>query len=186
MNSEILTILLGQIPEAIYFALFIIFTKDLKEKRFLFIAFMIIEYLLLKICFPFDIKFQISYVIMTFILLKILYKEKAQITDIFSFAISSLILIIINAILYFTVFQILNNYIIYVIIDRIVMFTVLILFKNKISKIQTIYKKFWNRNDKVKKHIKSTTFRCLNLVIFNFMFYIINIAMLYCIYINSK
>ena len=46
---------LGQIPEAVYFALFLIFTKNLKEKRVLFIILMIGEYLLLKSFIHFDI-----------------------------------------------------------------------------------------------------------------------------------
>ena len=34
---DLLEIFLGQIPEAIYFALFMMFAKDLKEKRILYI-----------------------------------------------------------------------------------------------------------------------------------------------------
>ena len=43
-----LELLIGQIPEAIFFALFMIYAKGLKEKRILFIVLMIVEYLLLK------------------------------------------------------------------------------------------------------------------------------------------
>lgn len=182
----VLQLFLGQIPEAIYFALFMIYAKRLENKRILFIILMICEYLLLKYFIRFNIWFQISYTIATYIILKILYKDKVQITDIFTFAISSFILIIINLILYLTIFLLFNNYIVYVIIDRILMFIILFLFHNKLNNIQKLYKKLWNRNDKIPKPIKSTTFRCINLVLFNFMFYMINIAMLYCIYINSK
>ena len=52
-----LELLLGQIPEAIYFALFMIFTKELKSKRFLYVALMIAEYLLLKHFIEFSIWF---------------------------------------------------------------------------------------------------------------------------------
>lgn len=186
MNSEVLTILLGQIPEAIYFALFMIFAKKLESKRVLFTILMVFEYLILKHFIKFNVWFQTLYTFLTFVILKMLYKDKSQITDIFTFMISSFILIFINLILYLTVYKFINNYIIYVVIDRIVMFVTLILFKNKIGKIQSIYKKFWNRNDKIPKRIKTTTFRCLNLVLFNLMFYIINIAVIYCNYINSK
>ena len=48
MSMDYAELLLGQIPEAIHFALFMIFTKQLKEKRVLFVLLMIIEYLLLK------------------------------------------------------------------------------------------------------------------------------------------
>lgn len=177
ISEEVLNVILGQIPEAIYFALFLIYTKNIKEKRILFTIFMTIEYLLLKVCFPFDVKFQISYVIMTYILLKILYKEKAQITDIFTFGIASLVLTFSCIILYFLISITLNNMIIYVVLNRIVLFLFLGLMKDKLYNIQKLYKKLWNRNDNVEKKMKSTTFRSLNIVMFNIMFYIINICM---------
>ena len=58
---DLLEIFLGQIPEAIYFALFMIFAKDLKEKRILYILLMVIEYLLLKHFIKYNIWFQILY-----------------------------------------------------------------------------------------------------------------------------
>ena len=54
-----LELLLGQIPEAIYFALFMIFTKELKTKRILYTILMVIEYVLLK----FFIEYNISHII---------------------------------------------------------------------------------------------------------------------------
>ena len=94
-------LLLGQIPEAIFFALFMIYAKGIKEKRILFIILMIIEYLLLKYSFQFDWIFQIGYMITTFLTLKILYREKSQITDVFILLISYIYIIIISIISYF-------------------------------------------------------------------------------------
>lgn len=185
MQVNILEMLLGQIPEAIYFSLFMIFTKQLKEKRLLFVILMIVEYLIIQKLIHFDIWLQIIYTAFVFVILKILYKEKAQITDIFTFTISSIMLIIIDALVYFICKTFTDNYMIALIIDRMILFTNLILLRNKLPYIQNLYKKLWNRNDKTKKHIKSTTFRCINLIIFNMIFYIINIGMVYCIYINS-
>lgn len=174
-------ILIGQIPEAIYFALFIVFTKRLKEKRLLFIALMIIEYLLLKLSLPFSSYFQIGYTIMTFITLKVLYKERAQITDVFTFGIASLILILISIITFITLHQ---YTLIAAIFNRILMILFIIIFKNKLYKIQEMYKKLWNRNDKTKHKIKSTTFRCINVVLFNLMFYTINLGMVFAIFMR--
>lgn len=185
MEINIPQLLLGQIPEAIYFSLFMIFTKQLKEKRILFIILMILEYVLLKQFINFNIWFQIAYTGITFVILKVLYKEKSQITDIFTFTISSIILISIDLILYFTIGTLTQNYMLFVILDRITLYTILFLLRNKLPKIQGIYKKLWNRNDKVKKKMKSTTFRCLNIVLFNFTFYTINLMMIYCIFRNS-
>lgn len=180
-----LELLLGQIPEAIYFALFMIFVKQLKEKRILFIILMIIEYLLLKSFIKYNIWFQISYTFITFIILKILYKEKTQITDIFTFTIGSIILTISCIFFYFLVSITSKNIIVYAILNRSFLFIFLFLFRNKLNKIQKVYKKIWNRNDKVKKKIKTTTFRALNIIIFNIIFYVLNICMIFIIIKNG-
>ena len=185
MQFNILEMVLGQIPEALYFSLFMIFTKQLKEKRITFILLMILEYLIIQKLIHFNIWLQIIYTAFVYIILKFLYGNKAQITDIFTFTISSIILILIDIPLYFIMKAITPNYMIFVIVEKLTMFLVLFLLKNKLPKIQNIYKKLWNRNDSKKKKIKSVTFRSLNIVIFNLSFYILNIAMLYCIYKNS-
>ena len=187
-GNKILEVLLGQIPEAIYFALFMIFTKRIKEKRIFFIITMVVEYLLLKHFVKYNIWFQISYIFMSFLILKLLYKDKAQITDIFTFAIDSIVLMICCLLPSFIFLSNFSNYFyyyLYAIITRILMFGFLFIFKNKLYKIQNFYKKIWNRNDKVNKKIKSTTFRSLNIVIFNIMFYILNICMLYAIFLRK-
>ena len=122
---------------------------------------------------------------MSFINLKVLYKEKAQITDIFTFMISSLILSVINGLSYFIFYGLKHQFLISVIISRILLILFLMIFKNKLYKIQNLYKKFWNRNDKIKKKMKSTTFRCINLFVFNIMFYIANFIFIYTIYRNG-
>lgn len=181
MEVNILEMLLGQVSEAIYFALFMIFTKRLKEKRVLFTILMIIEYLLLIRAIPYNLYSRIGYFITTFLTLKILYKEKSQITDVFILAIASLVLIIMDIPLYFIITKITNNFITYVLIDRTIVFILLLSVKNRLPKIQNIYKKLWNRDDKIKKKMKSTTFRSLNVVIFNITFVVLNIALMYCI-----
>lgn len=168
-------LLLGQIPEAIYFALFMIFTKELTSKRILFIIGMVIEYLLLMHLFPFSIWSHILFFIISYILMKVLYKSKSNITDLFTLGIASIILIPISIISYFVTF---GNIIATSIISRILMFSFLYLFRNKLCNIAKLYNKLWNRNDKVKKRIKSVTFRSLNIVVFNLMFYAINLGMI--------
>lgn len=180
-----LELFLGQIPEAIYFALFMIFAKELKEKRILFITLMITEYIVLANVLFSGIWFHLSYTLITYIILKILYKEKSQITDIFIFAIASLFLMLISGIYFYILHPIVSKPILFIILNRLFLLFSIIFLKNKLKKIQKIYKFFWNRNDKIKKKIKSTTFRCINLIIFNAMFYVINIAMLYWILLRK-
>lgn len=180
-----LEILLGQIPEAIYFALFMIFTKRLKEKRLLFVVLMVCEYLLLKQFLHFNVWFHILYTTMTFVILKILYKEKSQIVDVFTFTIGSFTLILISLICILLTCEVFKNAMIGGIINRVLMFTFLFSVHNHLYKIQNLYKKLWNRNDDIKKKMKSTTFRCVNLAVFNVIFYIINIGMFYCILLRK-
>lgn len=180
-----LELIIGQIPEAIYFALFMIYAKGLKEKRILFTVLMVAEYILLTRFLIYNIWFQILYTFITFLILKVLYKEKAQVTDIFTFTISSVILMILSCItfLIFNIFY--KNMLIASLFLKILMILFFIIFYKKLYKIQNLYKKLWNRNDKVKKKIKSITFRCINLIIFNLSFYILNIIMLYCIFLKK-
>lgn len=174
-----LELLLGQIPEAIYFSLFMIYAKKIDSKRILFTLMMIAEYLILKSIISFDIWFQISYTFITYILLKFLYKEKAQITDIFTFTIASILLILISAVPYFIIWFTVNNFAIYVIVSRVLLFSTLFVLRKHLYKIQLVYKKYWNRNDKVKKVMKSATFRAVNVVVFNLIFYIIHLGMIF-------
>ena len=174
-------LVLGQIPEAIYFALFLIFTKSLKEKRILFIILMIVEYLLLKSFIHFDMWFQIGYTIMTFLTLKVLYRERAQVIDIFTFGIASIILMISSIIS----FLLLGPNMQFVVLTSRILLILFFIFSYKyLPNIQKLYKKLWNRNDKTTNKMKSTTFRALNTVIFNLMFVVINVCMIYAMFIR--
>lgn len=183
---DLFQLLLGQIPEAIYFALFLIYSKNIKNKRLIFIVLMIFEYILLKHFIHFNIWFQVLYTFTTYSLLKILYKDKAQITDIFTFMISSVYLIIVSSITYLVFNFTSKNMIIAVALSRLLEFIPVFILNYKLHAIQSVYKKLWNRNDKVKKKVKSITFRCINLLLFNIMFYFLNAVMLYCIMFYEK
>lgn len=172
---NLLQLFLGQIPEAIYFSIFMILTKSLKEKRAIFIILMIIEYVLLKMFIPYNLWFQILYTFMMYIILKILYKNKAQIIDIFTFTIGSIFLII-TSILCCLLLP--NNMILISCVNRVMIFTFLFMFRYKLREIQNLYKLLWNRTNRAKR-MKSTTFRSMNIVIFNLLFYAINVCIIY-------
>lgn len=179
-----LELLLGQIPEAIYFALFMIFTKRLKDKRIPYITLMVLEYVLLTYFIKYNLWFQILYTIMSFIILKVLYKEKAQIIDVFTFAIASSVLVMISAISYIIVWKSVNNYYVSVMLSRSLLALFLLIFHKRLYKIQNLYRLLWNRNDKKKLKMKSATFRALNVVIFNLLFYAINLGILFTLFVG--
>ena len=70
-------LVIGQIPEAVFFSLFMIYAKGIKEKRIIFTILMVIEYVFLKYIahLNYNIWFQILYTFMSYLILKILYKE---------------------------------------------------------------------------------------------------------------
>ena len=175
---NIIELVLGQVPEAVYFALFMILVKKLDNKRLLFTVLMIIEYIFLKCFLVYTVWFHVIYFILAYIIMKMLYKDQANITDIFTLGIASVILIIVSFISYILVYFTCKNMIIGAMLVRIITFGLLFMFKDKLSKINTLYKKLWNRS-KIKYKMKSTTFRALNLVIFNISFAIINLGILF-------
>ena len=67
---DLLKLLLGQLPEALYFAFFIILTKKLTSKRLLFVSLMVVEYVLLLSTLQFSVWAHILYFIMSYIILK--------------------------------------------------------------------------------------------------------------------
>ena len=173
---------IGQVPEAIYFAWFMILTKNIKSERLIFTMLMILEEIILIRVFPESIWFNVLYTAMFYIILKILYKEKVQITDIFTFMISNIILLLATMICYWLIYIPIGNFAVAVATSRLMLILFLLITRDKLNKIQKLYKKFWNRNDKLKKKMKSTTFRCINLVLFNLMFYLANTLLLIAVY----
>ena len=175
---NILEIILGQIPEAVYFAVFMILVKGLKTKRFIFIISMIIEYLLVLNVLPYSIWSYVLYFILSFLLLKILYKDKSNVTDVFTMGIASVIIIIVSIFSYFIVSLFSTNVIIGNLCQKAILFFIILVYKSYLPKINNIYKKLWNRSKHSYK-IKSMTFRVLNLIVFNFSFVVINLGIMF-------
>lgn len=175
--NEIIYVVLEKVLEAVYFSLFLIIGKNIKEKRLLLICIMIFEYLMLKHFIKYDVWFQLIYTFMSFVNLKVLYKEKAQITDIFLFATSSIILIFFSMFTYITANFTYKNYFISLIINRILIFSFLLLCKDIIKQKYKEFCSLWNRHTNLTK-IRSLTLRNISIIIFNLMFWLINIGMI--------
>lgn len=175
---NILEIILGQLPEAVYFAIFMILVKGLKEKRFIFTISMVIEYLLILNILPYSIWSYVLYFVLSFLLLKILYKDKSNVTDIFTMGIASVIIIIVSIFSYFIVSLFSTNVIIGNLCQKAILFFIILVYKSYLPKINNIYKKLWNRGKHSYK-IKSMTFRVLNLIVFNFSFVVINLGIMF-------
>lgn len=187
---ELILLFLEKIIEAIYFAIFLIIGKNIKNKKLLFIGIMVFEYLMLKHFISFSVYFQLAYTFMVYVTLKVLYKEKAQITDIFLFMSSSLLLIGISFISYMPFFIITNGnvglkeYIIALTMNRLLLCFSITLGRKL---IKDGYKKFctlWNRHA-IPNQIKSLTLRNISIITFNLMFWLINLGMTFAL-VNGR
>lgn len=176
--NEIIYEVLVKLAEPIYFSLFLIIGKNIKEKRLLLTCIMIIQYLLLMQIFPFDIWFQLIYTFMSFVNLKVLYKEKAQVTDIFLFAFASISVVIISIISYAVINFTIKEYYIALILNRISMFLFLYLCRNSIRNKYKEFCSLWNRHNNPKK-VRSLTLRNISIIAFNLMFWLLNICMIF-------
>ena len=170
-----LELFLGKIPEAIFLALFMVFTKNIKSKRVLFTSYVVTEYLSLKLVFSYSSYFHILLAILMFIGLKLFYKEKSQITDVFILIIAYLYLGVTSILCYYLCR---GNIVLATLSNRILLFYPLFLLRSKLSKIQELYKIQWNRGNQDAK-IKSTTFRGLNLVLMYVTFIFIHCYMIF-------
>lgn len=182
--EELILVFLEKIVEAIYFAMFLLIGKNIKNKKLLFIGIMVFEYLMLKHFINFSVYFQLAYTFMAYVTLKVLYKEKAQITDIFLFTAASLLLIAISVASYGIVYFTVRNYFVALILNRNLLLLTLYLARNIIS---NKYKKFcslWNRHN-IPSKIKSLTLRNISIITFNLMFWLINLGMAFSYVLNS-
>lgn len=171
----ILSILLGLIPEVLYFTLFISYTKNIKEKRVKLFLLISIAYFLCILVQEYQILYYIVLIALIYFTLKFLYKEKVQIIDIFIISFAYLWLAILSAIL--LMFLNNNNFVFLSIIDRIFLYLPFI-FKSKFNVIYKKYYKFWNRNDAEKRPIKSITLRNISLILLNGLILLLNITII--------
>ena len=167
---DLLELFLGKIPEAIFLALFLVFTKNIKEKRTLFTLYVVIEYLLLKLVFSYSSYFHILLAVLIYIGLKVFYKERSQITDVFILVIAYFYLGVTSIICYYLCF---GNVVLAALLNRLILFIPLLCFNYKVSCIQKLYKTQWNRGHSEAK-IKSTTFRSMNLILMYITFVFIH------------
>lgn len=178
MINFLVSIVLGLLPEVLYFSLFLIYTKNIKEKKLKLFILLAIGYILLIMICRYQLLFYIGYIIYSYVILKLLYKS-----HIIDFFICSIGLTYMTAVSFILFILVGKNYVIYYIIARIVLFLIFI-FKNKFNDLYILYRKLWNRNDESK--IKSLTLRNASLILFNlFIISLSSIIIIAMDYFNS-
>lgn len=163
--SFIASLFFGMLPEVLFFVMFLIYTKNIKEKRMLLFILIVLAYILCIMISRFKLLYYIGFIILVYLILKLLYKKKTQIIDIFVFSLSTLYLTISSYICYqlMTKNIIQSSFICYL-LSRISLLLPFI-FKNKFNKLYLNYCKLWNRNDSERRKIKSITLRNISLIV---------------------
>ena len=171
MLNFLISLVIGMVPEVLFFTLFISYCKDIKDKRFKLFLLLSLGYVLLIMIVRYQVMFYILYVIYSYLVIKFLYKS--HISDIFMISCGFMYVAIISFICY----KMIPNYWLAIMINRFVLITPLF-FKNKLKFVFLKYLALWNRNDKQK--IKSITLRNASLLFTNILIVVINIFLLVC------
>ena len=72
----LVSILLGMIPEVLYFTLFLIYTKDLKDKKFRLFGLISIAYIINIVLCDYNVIYNVIFIFLVYLILKLLYKKK--------------------------------------------------------------------------------------------------------------
>lgn len=177
----LISILFGLIPEVLFFTLFITCAKGIKKKRIKLFLLMSIAYIICMFIKRYEVFYYCLFVVLIYIILKILYGNKTQIIDIFIINLGFNYVCITSYICFLFLEKDLSNYYYLYIIERIILFCIFIFRKS----FNSLYKKYcalWNRNDNIKRPIKSITLRNISLITLNIGIVLMDLA---CIYILS-
>lgn len=174
MRDLILSFLLGMLPEIIYFSFYIICIKDIKEKRTKLTILIGISYLLCITISRYKLIYYLLFIICIYLILKILYREKTQIIDIFVISISMIYTTFLSYILVWFIKSDYSNYYLIFIINRVLLYIPFIFYK-KFNTIYNSYCKLWNRNKLEQRKIKSITLRNISLIAVNTFIVSVNV-----------
>lgn len=178
MLLQTVNLLIGPIPDILYFTFFIICTKKLKKRKILLTVLIALTYITCIVISKYNIFWYLAFYFLVYIEIYILYREEAKPTDIFLILFSSLYLSFISYICFKFVKQDFSNYYLMLFVNKLLL-CVPFLLKEYINKIYINYCKLWNRNDYKDRKIKSITLRNISLIILNCFLFISNLIYIY-------
>lgn len=161
MINFLLGLVLGALPDCLYYYLMIKNIKGIQKHKFLLFSLIFILYVLIYMILRYNFYLYLLFDILIYLILKLLYK--VQITDFFMIIFIEFYFIAMQVLSYFLLK---DYYVVALIINKIGIFIPLIFSKQ----IKTLYSKYiglWNRNDKEKRKIKSLTLRNISLMVLN-------------------
>lgn len=173
MWNFLLNISLGMLPEVLYFTVFIIYVKDIKEKRgWLFLS-ILISYVTCVMVLRYTLLFYFAFIFMMSGFLKMLYKESVDIIDVLVVAISTVYLTVVSTISYIFIKNDNSNYWLFYIIARVLLF-VQFVFKKQYNKLYKKVRCYWNRNREREQGIKSISVRNISVMIIVILIAVVN------------
>ena len=173
MISTIIYIFLENMLEAVFLSLFVLLTKNIKKKRLLFIITNVLLYMTLKFLIRYNIWFQILYIYITYLELKLFYRKSTIITDFFIIMLGILIIIVVSLFSYILIDCTVKSYTNALILSRLLLFVTLISFNSLFYKINKFFIRYWNRHN-FKNKIKSLTLRNICVISTNVIIFIIS------------
>lgn len=96
IKQILISIILGLIPEVLYFTLFITFAKNFKTKRIKLFLLISIAYIICMFIQRYKILYYVLFVALIYGILKLLYRDEVEIIDVFLIMVTYLYLTIIS------------------------------------------------------------------------------------------
>lgn len=177
MIRFIMSILLGFLPDVLYYFLMIKNIKNIKNRRILFFILLFLSYILCIMLIKHQFYLYIISDLIMFLILKFLYNSK--ITDFFLIVVLEMYIMLVSLLC----FKFIGDYFLAYIINRIIIFIPLI-FKKKLNQIYVKYNILWNRHNK-SKELKSITLRNISIVLFNMLIVLIYFILVYILSIKG-
>ena len=175
MINFVLSLLLGAVPDTLYYYLYLTRIKDIKNRRLALFLLILAGYVLFFMIIRFNLYLYLAFYVYLYLVLKFIIK-KADITDFFLLLFIDVYCMGISAILYFSI----SNYFLALIISKVLIFVPLI-FKDKLKKMYQTYRKLWNKSNNKERKIKSITLRNISLIILNAIIVLTYLFILYTI-----
>lgn len=172
MIDFIVGLLMGMLPEVLYFTLSICFVKDIQKNRLKLFSLLAVGYIVLIMICRFQLLFYLGYIVYVYVVLKKLYKSK--IIDLFIVSVISAYLTLTS----FISFKLIDTYMLAYLVNRLMLFIPIFLLNYKLNDFYNVYYILWDRREGNK--IKSITVRNISLVFINMLIVIFNVCSLIC------
>lgn len=176
MLNITLTILLGALPEALYFAIVVIFAKHITAKRNIFTIMIgyTIVYIISSILLYCNIWFYVLLFASLYGVLRLADKSTEKV-DLFLLTTSATLLALFGYLCY-GVQLVVGSYAFAYVLNRLCLFWSIVTLAPRLHKWYNVFKNSWNVNPNSK--IKSITLRNIIIVVLNVLIILVNIALL--------